>query len=283
MRRMTALLFIGVVMTCSVTAQQELGTGITFLSEGSTLKGRIFSRTEGPEVPTVLLVPGWPGNPTDVIGMGFRLQERGLNVMMFHPRGIWGSEGRTTFAHTMEDIGAALRFLHDPETIRRFRIDTTEIILAGHSFGGGMALAYAAQNPQVRRVISFAGNDHGVWIRRVMSDSEYGDAMRGLLEATRMPRGPANVDVEETLKELEEGQDIYGLRENAARLADRRILLLGGWEDDKVTVEDVLLPLYRKLKENGAKDVTFKVYHCDHGFSQVRDQVADDVYFWIMH
>ncbi len=145
-----------------------------------------------------------------------------------------------------------------------------------------MALAYAAQDSRVRRIISFAGNDHGVWIRRVLSDSAYARAMRGMLLATARPRGPATIDVEETLTELAEGQEMYGLQENAARLADRRILLLGGWEDQQVSVEDILLPLYRKLKANGAGDVTFRVYHCDHGFTPVREQLSDDVSSWIM-
>lgn len=76
--------------------------------------------------------------------------------------------------------------------------------------------------------------------------------------------------MEADLRELAEHQDVYGLRENARNLADRSILMIGGWEDEQATVDQYLLPLYRALKRASAADVTFLVYHDNHGFSKVR-------------
>jgi hypothetical protein len=81
---------------------------------------------------------------------------------------------------------------------------------------------------------------------------------------------------------LVEGEEVYGLRENAHRLSDRSILLIGGWADTGVTVDRVLLPFYRTLEEHRAEDVTFLVYHDDHGFGKVRDQLASDIADWIV-
>lgn len=82
--------------------------------------------------------------------------------------------------------------------------------------------------------------------------------------------------------ELVGHQDVYGLRENAANLADRSILLIGGWEDEQVTIDQFLLPLYRALKGSGAAKVTFLVYHTDHDFSNVRQRLASDIAGWLL-
>lgn len=99
--------------------------------------------------------------------------------------------------------------------------------------------------------------------------------------STHVPEGPARFNLEADLKELAEHQEAYGLRENAARLADRSILLIGGWEDKQATVEDVLLPFYRSLKAAGASDVMFLTYHDNHGFGTVRQKLAADIQQWL--
>ncbi|MEJ2218201.1 MAG: hypothetical protein P8099_16450 [Gemmatimonadota bacterium] len=96
------------------------------------------------------------------------------------------------------------------------------------------------------------------------------------------PNGPVRGDAEFFYDEMVEGQQTYGLRENAGALADRRILMVGGWDDRNVTIEYALLPVYRALKANGADDVTFLAYQDGHGFRRVRDELAADLATWLM-
>lgn len=250
-------------------------------SEGFEMRGRFFPAATGGPGPTVLLIPGYPGNPEDVLGMGARLSEHGINVMMVNPRGTHASEGTFSFAGSLQDIDAAFRWLWSSEASDLFRIDTANIFLGGYSWGGGMSLAYAATNPRARRLISIAGNDHGEFIREYERNESYADAISNMLRRTMAPEGPVRGDFEAGLRELAEGQGVYGLRENAQRLADRSILLIGGWQDTGVTVDKILLPLYRALEKHGAEDVTFLVYHDDHAFAQVRDTLAADIVDWI--
>jgi len=90
----------------------------------------------------VLLVPGWGGGPTDVLGTARFLSENGVEAFVLTPRGWHDSEGEASFANTLEDIGAALAWAR--------RHATHEVVLGGHSFGGGMSMAYAAHDPSVR-------------------------------------------------------------------------------------------------------------------------------------
>lgn len=143
-------------------------------------------------------------------------------------------------------------------------------------------MAYAARDLSVRRVISIAGNDHGEFARELERNAAFAESIRRYLWSTRAPEGPARFDMDAGLKELVDHQDVYGLRENAANLADRSILLIGGWEDEQVTIDQYLLPLYRALRGAGAAKVTFLVYHTDHGFSNVRQQLASDIAGWLL-
>jgi pimeloyl-ACP methyl ester carboxylesterase len=255
---------------------------VEFISEGACVRGRFFAAVGTVPATTLLLVPGWPGEPNDVLGLGALLAEQGINVCMFNPRGLQQSEGISSHANVLQDIGAALQWLRQADVQQRFEVETTRLVLGGHSYGGGMAMAYAARDSSVRRVISIAGNDHGEFAREMQRNAAFAEDMRRWLLSTRTPEGPARFDMEAGLKELVDRQDVYGLRENAANLADRSILLIGGWEDEQVTIDQFLLPLYRALRGAGAAKVTFLVYHTDHGFSNVRQRLASDIAGWLL-
>lgn len=229
-------------------------------------------------VATVLLVPGWGGGPNDVLGMGQALSAAGVSVVVLTPRGWHESQGRATFANALGDIAAALKWIRNSS---RSDLNASNLVLGGHSWGGGISLAYAATDPSVRRVFSVAGTDHGQFIRQYESDLDFAAAVHEILAASASPQGPIRFDVDGTLRELAEGQATYGLLENVNRLADRGILLFGGWEDENVTVDRTLLPLYRALRKARAQDVTFKVYHADHSFSAVRSQLHADLLAWV--
>ena len=270
------------VVAPGVRSQEAQSVPVEFLSGGLHVQGKFFLARDAKPLYTLLLVPGWPGNPNDVLGLGQLLAERSVNVLMFNPRGLHKSEGTASFSNTLEDIGAAIRWLGRSETRQRFLVDTARIALGGHSYGGGLATAYAALNPSVRCVISIAGNDHGEFIRRYQGDSSLARSIDTMLASTRAPAGPARFDLKATIRELEENEAIYDLRRNAAKLVDRSILLLGGWEDQQTTIEQIMLPLYRALQSAGAKDVTFTVYHTNHSFSKVRERMANDIRDWLV-
>jgi len=275
------LLIVAALLAQPAFPQQPEPVRVAIDSDGYAMRGRFFPSGTGPAHATLLLIPGYPGNPDDVLGMGARLSGKGINVVMVNPRGTHGSGGTFTFAGSLRDIGAAYRWLWTSDVIDRFDIDTANVFLGGYSWGGGMSLAYAATDPRAQRLVSIAGNDHGEFIREYQMNESFAKAINEMLLSTQAPEGPVRFDLEAALTELAEGQEVYGLRENAPRLSDRSILLIGGWSDTGVRVDKVLLPFYRALEEHGAKDVTFLVYHDDHGFARVRDKLAADIAEWI--
>ncbi|MFD1103461.1 alpha/beta hydrolase [Sphingobium olei] len=98
--------------------------------------------------PTLLLLHGFPGNEQN-LDLAQAARRAGWNVLTLHYRGSWGSPGRFSFGNASEDAFAALQFLQQPATIAKFRIDTSAIVVAGHSMGGFMAADAAAAEPRV--------------------------------------------------------------------------------------------------------------------------------------
>jgi dipeptidyl aminopeptidase/acylaminoacyl peptidase len=256
---------------------------VEFICEDAYVRGRFFLAVGGAPAPTVLFFPGWPGDPDDVLGLGALLAEQGINVCMLNPRGLQQSGGIHSHSNTQQDIGAALQWLRQAEVQKRFGLDDTRLALGGHCYGGGMAMAYAAQDQSVCKVISIAGNDHGEFARETQRNSAFAEDIRRGMLSTRVPEGAARFDYDAGLMELLDHQDVYGLRENATNLADRSILLIAGWEDEQVTIDQFLLPLYGALRKAGTKKVTFLVYHTDHDFSNVRQRLAFDIADWLKH
>jgi pimeloyl-ACP methyl ester carboxylesterase len=97
---------------------------------------------EGPH-PTMLLLHGLPGNERN-LDLAQAVRRSGWNVLTFTYRGAWGSEGRFSIGHAVEDAAAALAFLRSPAAVSDYGVDTGRIVVAGHSMGGFAAAAVAA-------------------------------------------------------------------------------------------------------------------------------------------
>ncbi|MBT2244136.1 alpha/beta fold hydrolase [Sphingobium sp. BHU LFT2] len=98
--------------------------------------------------PTLLLLHGFPGNEQN-LDLAQAARRAGWNVLTLHYRGSWGSPGIFSFANAAEDAFNALLFLEEASTVAKYRIDTSAIVVAGHSMGGFMAAEAAAAEPRV--------------------------------------------------------------------------------------------------------------------------------------
>ena len=254
---------------------------IEFLSEGECVRGRLYAASN--EEPfTLLFVPGWPASQEDFLGLGPLLSHQGVNMVEFSPRGLPPSDGTYSHSNALHDIRSALQWLNQTDVQNQYNVDAARLVLCGYSNGGGLAMAYTAQDSSIRRVISIAGNDFGEFAREFKQKTTRFEAIYAWVLSTKAPDGPARFNPVTDLQELVDHPEIFGLRENAGRLADRSILLFGGWEDQGPTIEQYQLPLYRALRAAGAEKVTFIVYHTDHSFSNVRQRLTADIAEWIM-
>ena len=160
-------LTIGVVLMFLAAAQVQAATAkdVTIDNNGVLLKGKFYVCDGTGPFPTVLLLHGFPGNETDVLGLGSKLADAGINALTFNYSGTHKSQGLMNMENAQTDIRAAFGFLRRQENIALYKIDTERIILGGWCFGGNMALGYAAGHAEITAVFSLAGNDHGEFFR----------------------------------------------------------------------------------------------------------------------
>jgi len=254
---------------------------IDFVSRGYKIQGKFYLAVGEPPFATVLLLHGFPGNEEDVLELGHRMSQCGINALTFSYRGTYQSEGTYGLQSTLEDISAAIEYLHHEGVIRKFQIDTGKLVLGGYSYGGGMALAYAATHPEIERIFSIAGSDHGEHAREYERNPAYAAMLDAMFEELKSPTGPVRFMGKAAIGELVQNPAPYDLIPNATMLANHDILLIGGWDDQFNPIEHHLLPLYRMLVAANARKVQIAACQDNHAFERSREELAAIVIRWV--
>lgn len=181
------------------------------------------------------------------------LSARRVNVLLINFRGVQQSTGRFTYANPIDDLGFAWRWLREPANRTRYQLDPSKLILAGSSFGGGVAMVYAARDTTVTRVISIVGADYGVLARRLDADTAYASTVRSRFAEAEAPRGPVRFDAMAAVDEIRRRERDNDLVRLAPHLDHRAVLLVGGWDDMTAPIGREILPVYRALAARAAR------------------------------
>ena len=255
---------------------------VTFKSEGSTIFGRFFKAATNEPAPTVILLHGFPGSEGDLFGLGSRFREDGINSLVFNFRGSWKSEGIFLPENSLKDVITSIDFIKSPEITKKYNIDTTRIILIGYSTGSSMALLGSLSYPSVEKIISIGTTDFSVLASKIENDEEF----RIIHQATLGKVMSDSIVVRSiggkaTHEYLIAHKDDFSLVKHSKELARKRILLIGGWNDHLVAIEDHTIPFYRALQKNNSQNVKIQIYDTDHYFTDFRERLYQDVLMWI--
>jgi hypothetical protein len=121
-------------------------TGITFTSHGHKLLGTLYLAPGDEPKPTVLLLHGLPGIEKNV-DIALTLRENGINSVIFHYRGCWGSAGIYNLPTLPDDVIAAVDYLTSGA---HPQVDHARLAVAGHSMGGWAAVLAACRDDRLR-------------------------------------------------------------------------------------------------------------------------------------
>ncbi len=98
--------------------------------------------------PTVLFLHGNGGNLTDTIPTMKAWQSQGYGVVAFDYQGYGVSSGKPTIKNTIADSESVIRWM-----IATKGIPESQIVVHGHSLGGGLAIETARSHPQLRALV----------------------------------------------------------------------------------------------------------------------------------
>lgn len=252
---------------------------LIFQSNGSAIRGYFYASSQV-DSPTLIFTQAFFATG-DIWNIGKTLSAKGINVFMFDFRGCFKSEGRQGLLNSQEDIKAAIEFLKSKLMTRNYDIDTSDIIIGGYSYGGHMSMLYAVHHPEIKRVLSISGGDLGILADIIKADStlltEYSDFFRSI----RKPNGPVEFEYSSPIDELTKNQDYFYILKQVKRLANTDILMTGGLDDKTVSLEKMVLPLYRALKKNENQKVKCIIYQTNHSYKDVTSKLLQDIIEWV--
>src|SRR5260370_25557497 len=126
---------------------------VLHISSGEVRINGVAYLAGGPGLhPTFVLLHGLPGNEKN-LDLAQAVRRAGWNAITMNYRGPWGSPGSFRFAYTLEDADAVVAYLRDTANVRALAIDTTRMVLAGHSMGGWVTAMTAAHDHDLRGAI----------------------------------------------------------------------------------------------------------------------------------
>lgn len=267
------------------TSQDNKDNGyipLSFSINGSNLSGYFFKADAMQPVATVIMVHGFPGRDGDFKGIGSFLKTAGINAYVFNYRGSWKSEGNFSIPNAINDAVEAVKFLKEPETSRKYNIDTSKIILLGYSWGGGSIFLSAVSCPSVKKMISIETTDLKIISDKIESDSAY---RRFNLNNLKKAAGSKIIRSEMSAKTAQDWmlshRNELDLCRTVDRLASKNILFIGGWNDTYVPVELHMIPLYRKFQERNPVGSKLVLFDCDHTLDTKLPELHNCILNWI--
>ncbi len=239
---------------------------------GSKINAILYTASGDKPHPTLLFLHGFPGNETN-IDLLQAVRRAGWNAMRINYRGSWGSQGKFSFANARADGEAAVAWLMDPANAAKYHIDTSRIVVAGHSMGGFMAADAVAAEPKVAGAVMIDSWNIAGDAARITDDK----SRKAAAEAMRSDTAPLATTPEALVAEMQRDQAKLDLEKLVARIADRPVLMIGA--------EFANAPDVRKqaaaAKAAGASALTEAYYGTDHSFSDSRIALEGEVLRWL--
>jgi pimeloyl-ACP methyl ester carboxylesterase len=251
-----------------------------FVSGGAKMNAIIYEAQGAGPHPTVVLLHGFPGNEKN-LDVAQAVRRAGWNVVFFHYRGAWGSEGEFSFGHILEDVAAVVEAISEPTFASAHRIDSARLAVVGHSMGGFAALISGAELDSIDCVVSMAGANLGGTAKAMQANPEGVEELAGLLDSWSGPiKGPG---ARALIDELGRQADRFDTTLSAPALAKKRLLLLAGEIDQVTPPAQSHAPLVAALEREGAESLSERVIpNADHSFSGQRIELTREVTRWLV-
>ncbi|MGK9476869.1 alpha/beta hydrolase family protein [Melioribacter sp. OK-6-Me] len=247
-------------------------------SYGYKLIGTYFlAAGKGPH-PIIILLHGFPGNEVN-FDLAHVFHRQGFNVLIFHYRGCWGSQGDYSWENLTRDLESAVNFIKQNHKNDKFRLDSTRIILVGHSMGGFAALYYSIFHDEIKNVVSIAGFNAGAFGELLKINKEIFDL--SLEKIKFFATIVKNTSAEKLLGELISNMNEWNLLKYSSKLSLKRLLIIGAKYDTTAPLEIHHLPLVTSLRLAGAEKLEENVLECGHSFADSRIELARIISNWL--
>ena len=245
-------------------ASPASSTELFIPSGNSLLAGLIYNANGLKKHPTLLLLHGYPGNERN-LDIAQVVRSHGWNVIYFDYRGSWGSQGKFSFKNCVEDVVNVVAFCKRYQD--SLKIDTSNIVLFGHSMGAWVCLKALQELPTIKKGFALStwniGNDY----KNVSTEKE-------MLRLANDPNTGGkyfvlNTSLKDIYTPVLRNQTYFNLENDGKSLADKQIIMIDEHQGNK--------QLSDKIKETNKSYFDYEVWQTDHPFTNKRVSVINKV------
>lgn len=249
-------------------ASPASSTELFIPSGNSMIAGIIYSANGLQKHPTLLLLHGYPGNERN-LDIAQVVRSRGWNVIYFDYRGSWGSQGKFSFKNCVEDVVNVVSFCTKYQD--SLKIDTSNIVLFGHSMGGWVCIKALQEIPTIKKGFALStwniGNDY----RNIVTEKEM----------LRLAKDPStggkyfvlNTSLKDLFNPVIQDQTYFNLLNDIKSLANKQILMI----DEHLGNNQ----LADKIKETNKSYFDYSVWQTDHSFTNKRVSLINKVFAFL--
>ena len=228
--------------------------------------------------PTVVLLHGFPGNEKN-LDLAQSIRRSGFNVVFFHYRGAWGSEGTFSLLQIDDDALTVLKFLRQPETAQRLRIDTAKLSLLGHSMGGFGALSAGHLDDSVVCVGAMSPANFAVYAGAVKAEEPGIEGFKAYVDRLFVLNNFSGVGMTEQLMSVP--VETLDTAMFASGLRGKSVLMVIGDQDRVTPAEAMFDPAVKAYSEDSEIKLKHLKIPGDHSFSWSRIKLTDVVVDWL--
>ncbi|MEJ7935383.1 hypothetical protein WG907_14100 [Sphingobium sp. AN558] len=250
-----------------------------FISHGSVVHATVWIAQGRDQRGTVILSPQMFGGDR-LESVIIPLMTAGINVMTFHPRGMWDNEHVYTLTGSIDDLLAAAAYVRSTASgdIRTplghaWRTDTARIAVMGLSGGGGnVSIAACAEDPLIQSVIAVAPANRSAPLLPEFIAS---------LEPVKA-RTAGRVDVAATMNAMTPAEnDRMSPVFQAPRLVEKNMLLVGAMRDAVSPLEEAHRPIAKAMRDAGVRGFDEVILDSDHSILTKRIALARLMIKWL--
>jgi len=228
---------------------------LAIASGTSTMQGFIYKANGAQKHPTLLLLHGFPGNERN-LDLAQVVRAHGWNVIYFNYRGSWGSQGKFSFKNCVEDVVNVVGFCKKYQD--SLQIDTSNIVLFGHSMGGWVCLKALQKLPNVKK--GFALSTWNIYgdFKNVKTKQQINDKVKAEGGDIFVLNTPTKVIFESVVNE----PNYFNLANDARALSDKQIIMLDEHSYNK--------EIAASIKNSNKSYFDYEVWQTDHPFTNKR-------------
>jgi len=227
---------------------------------------------------TIVLLHGFPGNEKN-LDIAHMLRRGGVNVVIFHYSGSWGSRGTYSFGQAYRDLQAVRLAINDTVFAQEHRIDRNKVFLAGHSVGGFLTLLAARDAMDFQGFAALAPYNLSLQASRIAAGEEnsYAETF-GLFSGGLNPLSGATA--ESLISEIIENRQEWDLLGNERAYSGKKMLLVIASSDTVAPLSTHQFPVAEMMKRFQGQETVVSL-PCSHDFSEKRVALAETLYDWI--